>query len=190
VPLAGGLLGVVVGNVAGRGVEVAPTMGDLRAAARAYVALDGTSPARVVEHLDRLASTTGLGKDARLGYLTVRPETGEVRVAGAGSPPALIVEGRRGRYVEFGSGALVGANAARTEVSFDLATDEVLLLCTDGLLQHRKLSRDAGLERLKRAAMAGPPHLDELLDHVLAVCTADRRRDDDICLVGLRLPRR
>jgi hydrogenase maturation protease len=44
VPLDGDMLGIVVGNVAGRGVEVAPTMSDLRAAARAYAAIDGDSP--------------------------------------------------------------------------------------------------------------------------------------------------
>ena len=191
VPLGDDLIGLVVGNVAGRGVEVAPTMSDLRAAARAYVVLDGTSPARVIGHLDHLADTTGLGRDARVLYLTVRAATGEVRFTSAGSAPPLLVDGHpsRARWLDMSATPPLGADAGatRTESTLRLTPTSTLLLCTDGLLEHRTLSRAAGRERLLRAATAGPDPLDDLVDHVLATCTRDQRRDDDICLVGMRL---
>jgi hydrogenase maturation protease len=191
VPLGDGLVGILVGNVAGRGVEVAATMSDLRAAARAYAVVDGTSPARLVGLLDRLADATGLGRDARLLYLTIRPATGEVRFTSAGASPPLLVEGHpaRARYLDGDAGAPLGAAAgvARKEGILHLTATSTLLLCTDGLLEHRTLSRTAGLERFQRSAMAGPAGLEELVDHVLTACTRDLRRDDDICLVGVRV---
>ena len=81
--------------------------------------------------------------------------------------------------------ALQGLAAFRWGAWLWMAT--VLLVCTDGLLEHRTLPRAAGLERFLRAAANGPGGLDDLVDHVLATCTNDLRRDDDICLVGMRL---
>ena len=189
VPLGDGLVGIVVGNVDGRGVEVAPMMTDLRAAARAYVVVDGASPARVVGHLDRLAGATGLGQGARLLFLTVQSATGEVRFTNAGGCPPLLVEGHRGRFVDDARSTPLGGNTAgeRPVGTLQLTADSTLLLCTDGLVENRTLSRAAGMERLQRAAMAGPGDLDNLCDHVLAACTKDGRRDDDICLLGVRI---
>ena len=190
VPLGDDLMGLVVGNVAGRGVEVAATMSDLRAAARAYIVLDGTSPSRVIDHLDHLAGATSLGRDARLLYLTIHAATGEVRFTSAGGAPPLLVDGHppRACWLDIATTPPLGAEAgARTEDTLHLTPTSTLLLCTDGLLEHRTLSRAAGRERLLRAATAGPEPLDDLVDHVLAACTRDQRRDDDICLVGMRL---
>lgn len=179
----------MVGNVAGRGVEMAPVMSDLRAAARAYAVVDGASPARMVGHLDRLAEATGLGRHARLLCLTVQPATGEVRFINAGGCPPLVLNERRGRFVDTARSAPLGTNAdgKRPVGTLRLSVDSTLLLCTDGLVEHRTLSRAAGMERLQRAAMTGPDDLDDLCDHILAICTSDGRRDDDICLLGVRI---
>ena len=144
----------------------------------------------MIGHLDHLADTTGLGRDARLLYLTVRAATGEIRFTSAGSAPPLLVDGHpsRARWLDMSATPPLGADAgARTETTLRLTPTSTLLLCTDGLLEHRTLSRAAGRERLLRAATAGPGPLDDLVDHVLAACTRDQRRDDDICLVGMRL---
>ena len=68
-----------------------------------------------------------------------------------------------------------------------LGTGFTLLLFTDGLVESGTISRAAGMERLRRAAADGPDRLEDLCDHVLTVCTADLRRDDDISLLGVRL---
>ena len=189
IPLGGGLVGITVGNVNGRGVEIAPVMSDLRAAARAYAVVDGVSPALVVGHLDRLAEVTGLGRHARLVCLTVQPATGEVRFTNAGGCPPLVLEDRQARFIDQAQSAPLGGNTAgkRPVGTLQLTAGSTLLLCTDGLLEHRTLSRAAGMERLQRAAMAGPDDLDDLCDHIVAACTKDGRRDDDICLLGVRI---
>ncbi|HEV2761183.1 MAG TPA: PP2C family protein-serine/threonine phosphatase, partial [Acidimicrobiales bacterium] len=191
VPLDGGALGIVVGNVDGRGVEAAGAMSDLRAAARAYVVLDGDSPSRLVRHLDRLAVATGLGNQARLLYLLLQPTTGDVRYVNAGSCPPLLLDGSvpYGRFLDTDAGAPLGtlAETERCEGGVTLTADSTMLLFTDGLVQSRSVSRATGLERLRVAAAEGPPGLDDLCEHVLVACTGRLRRDDDICLLGLRL---
>lgn len=191
VPLDGGSLGIVVGNVEGRGVEAAAAMSDLRAAVRAYVVVDGHSPSRVVRHVDRLAEATGLGRKARLLYLLLDPATGEIRYVNAGSCPPLLLDRARpnGGFADIDGGRPLGAVADmdRYEGTIRLTADSTMLLFTDGLVQSRAVSRQAGLERLRLAAAKGPPELDDLCEHVLAVCMDGLRRDDDICLLGVRL---
>ncbi|MGH9263250.1 MAG: PP2C family protein-serine/threonine phosphatase [Acidimicrobiales bacterium] len=190
-PLADGRLGVVVGNVDGRGVEVAAAMSDLRAAVRAYAVMDGVSPARLLGQLDRLADTTGLGRGARVLYLVVDPATGDVVFTNAGGCPPLVLEsgGSAGHYLYAGRSAQIGASSAtdRPQATLRLTHGATVLLFTDGLVESRTVPRAAGLERLRRAVAGGPGELDELCEHVLGACTADMRRDDDICLLGLRL---
>ena len=187
VPLAGGALALVVGDVAGRGVEVASAMGDLRAAARAYAVLNGDSPARLVGDLDRLAATTGLGRDARVLYLVVQPATGEVRYTNAGGCPPLLLDGGSGRFLEGTAGPPLGAGGARREGTFTLDARTTALVFTDGLVESRAVPRRIGMERLLLAATDAHSGLEDLCQHVLGDCTGRLRRDDDICLVGLRL---
>ena len=191
VPLEGGALGIVVGDVPGRGVEVAGEMSDVRAAVRAYAVLDGRSPARMVHQLDRLAQATGIGQGARIVYLVLQPDTGEVRFTNAGSCPSLVLDGAApgGRFVDAATSEPIGASTgvARAEATMQLGTGFTLLLFTDGLVESGTISRATGMERLRRAAADGPDRLEDLCDHVLTVCTADLRRDDDISLLGVRL---
>jgi serine phosphatase RsbU (regulator of sigma subunit) len=145
--------------------------------------VDGDSPARLLTRLDRLARATGLGRDARLLYLTVDLPTGDVRFANAGGcSPLLLGQG----FVDGARSAPIGPGADRVGGVLPLGPDTTLLLYTDGLVQNRVTTRAAGLERLRRAAARPAADLDELCDRVLTACTADGRRDDDICLLALR----
>jgi serine phosphatase RsbU (regulator of sigma subunit) len=165
-------------------------MWELRAAARAYAVLEGDSPARVVRHLDRLAEVTGLGDHARLVYLVLQPDTGDIRFSNAGNCPPLVLYGdaRGGSFVDEARavplGALAGAD--RPETTLRLARGSTLILFTDGLVESRATSRAEGLACLRRAALEGPHRLEDLCDHVVRVCSAGIHRDDDICLVGMR----
>jgi serine phosphatase RsbU (regulator of sigma subunit) len=165
-------------------------MSELRAAVRAYAVLEGDSPARVVCHLDRLAEATGLGDQARLVYLSLQPATGEIRLSNAGNCPPLVLYGDApgGSFVDAARSAPLGAMAGadRSETKLRLARGSTLLLFTDGLVESRATSRAEGLERLRRAALEAPHGLEDLCDHVVHVCSSVIRRDDDICLLGVR----
>ena len=194
IPLAGGALAFVVGDVAGRGVEVAGAMSDLRAAVRAYAVIEGNSPARMLEHLDRLAETTGQGRHASLLYLTLQPATGEVGFANAGGCPPLLIDAGApaGRFLDGARSGPLGAadGVPRREGTLRLGGGATLLLFTDGLVESPTVPRATGLDRLCRTATDGRVSgegAEGLCEHVVSACAEGLRRDDDICLVAVRL---
>ena len=74
-PLAGGRLGMPIGDVSGRGFHAAALMGQLRSGLRAY-AMDRASPAEVVERLSHLLRQLEPGRNATLLYLVLDPQEG------------------------------------------------------------------------------------------------------------------
>ncbi|HEY6780564.1 MAG TPA: PAS domain S-box protein, partial [Thermoleophilaceae bacterium] len=79
IPIPGGGVGLVMGDVAGKGLAAASMVGRLRSALRAY-ALEGHSPARVLEQLNRLVwAEAEESQMATLLYLVVDPAGDEVR---------------------------------------------------------------------------------------------------------------
>src|SRR4051812_20622606 len=84
--LEGGRIGLAMGDVVGHGLGAAALMGQLRNALRAY-ALDGHSPAAVVERLDRLVEELEPGRMATLLFAIIQPDLSSIRFASAGPPP-------------------------------------------------------------------------------------------------------
>ena len=183
-PLAGDRTAIVIGDVPGRGVEAAVAMSEVRAAVRAYAALEGDSPARVVSHLDRLAESTGLGRGARVLYLVLDGST--VRFVNAGGCPPLLLDGVSGAsFVDAAMSGPVGEHG-HPEATLELGLRSTLLLYTAGLVESRRVPRAIGMERLRQVADEAPFALEALCDRVLAACTDGLRRDDDICVLAVR----
>ena len=85
-----GRVGVVVGDVVGRGVGAAAVMGQLRVALRAY-AIEFSSPATVLTCLGRLARSLDDSQMATVLYGVVDPKEARIELASAGHPPPLVV---------------------------------------------------------------------------------------------------
>jgi hypothetical protein len=186
IPLAGDTVGIVMGDVPGRGIAMAVAMSELRAAVRAYVVMAGESPASVVGHLDRLAQATGIGQGARLIY-AVLSRGGVVRFVNAGGCAPLLLALDGARFVDEAMSVPLGEAAGeRPEAALDLGLRSALLLYTGGLVESRRVPRAIGMERLRQVAGEAPFALDALCDRVLSACTDGVRRDDDICLLALR----
>lgn len=191
VPLPDGWVGVIMGDAAGRGIEAAAAMEELRAASRAYAVVEANRPARVVGHLDRLVRATGMGEGTTLVYLAVHPATGAVRLSNAGHCPPLVVpvDGRP-RFLTGGRAEPLGTLTAtsRPEASHVVPPGATVVVVTDGLV--RSASRDLreGLARLRDAAGAAPRPVDQLCEHLLTACADGLARDDDLSLLAVRLP--
>ena len=80
---------LVIGDVVGKGVKAASSMGQLRNAVRAYL-LEGYGPAETLVRVNRLVDTLG-GSFATLLIVLVELESGRIRYSSAGHPPALVV---------------------------------------------------------------------------------------------------
>jgi anti-sigma regulatory factor (Ser/Thr protein kinase) len=179
---------MVVGDVMGRGVQAAAMMGQLRATVRAY-AVEGHGPAAILERLDKVVlSLTGLNfTTCVVGELD--PERLTLRLASAGHPPPVVVAPEGGaRLVELDPGLPLGVGGAEfTEQVVALEPGAMVLLYTDGLVETRSDSVQAGLDRLV-GCLAGPVRsADSACDLVLRAMGRDEDQDDDTALLALLL---
>jgi CheY-like chemotaxis protein/anti-sigma regulatory factor (Ser/Thr protein kinase) len=189
IALPGGRLGVVVGDVAGRGIEAAARMGELRSVARAY-ALEGNDPVALVERMNGYHAALGADLMTTLLYAIVEVDTGTVRVANAGHPPPLICSDvQAGTTVALrGAGPPLGVMDTwrYEEAVAQVPAGGLALLYTDGLVERRSEALDEGLERLGRALVAeagDAPSLEDLCRRLVGAMGADAQDDDVTCVV-------
>ncbi len=114
IQLEDGRVGLVVGDVVGKGVQAAAMMGQLRNALRAF-AFEHTDPGEVVSRLGRLVDGMLEAPFATLAYLVVDPRTCRLRYAVAGHPPPLVVspDGSAG-FLEGGRTLPIGVDGSAT----------------------------------------------------------------------------
>jgi PAS domain S-box-containing protein len=188
IPLADGRVGLVVGDVEGRGIGAASAMGQLRNVLRAY-AVESSSPADVVQRVNHFVTAQEEPHFATLMYLIFDPRSATLRFSSAGHPPPLILrpDGTT-EYLEGGRSVPIGAypDAAYEEEATSLAAGSTLLLYTDGLVERRGSTLTEGFEVLARSVAGSPGALSPLMDRVLATVPAEER-SDDIALLAVRL---
>jgi len=189
IPLSDGRLGLVVGDVVGKGVQAASTMGQLRNALRAF-SLDRMKPSSTIARLNRLAEEVVETAFATVVYAVLDPDARVCRITSAGHPPMLVVyPDRRVELVEGGRGLPLGAGRDTTyrQEVLELPVGSVLLLYTDGLVERRGRTIDEGLAELERAAIDAPREPEQFLEHLLTRMVGEEERGDDIALLAVRL---
>jgi len=189
IPLPDGRVGLVIGDVVGRGVEAAATMSQLRTALRAY-AVKGLEPAAVVAKLHRLVGHLRVGLSTTLAYLDLDPFTLELRYVSAGHLPVLHAP-RNGspRYLTGARSTPLGAAPAQPPIPQErlvLEPGDSLLLYTDGLVERRDAGIDSRLEELRAAVQTAPYDLQEGLNQITTILTDCDVRTDDIALLAVR----
>jgi PAS domain S-box-containing protein len=186
-PLEDGKIGIAIGDVAGHGLRAATLMGQLRNSLRAY-AIEGHSPAAVVDRLNRLVRDLEQGWMATLLYLVLSPDESEIRMANAGHMPALVLEMGDARYMdaERGPPLGVGSDEEYTEVVEQIQPGSTLLLYTDGLVEQPGVGVDVSLARLaKNALAAGGDDPDALCDHLIHEQVGEGQPRDDVAFVAI-----
>jgi PAS domain S-box-containing protein len=188
-PVAGGGVGLVMGDVAGKGLAAASMVGRLRSALRAY-ALEGHAPARVLEQLNRLIWTEAdEGQMATLLYVIVDPTENRVRWVNAGHPPPLLV-GDNGvpHYLEGGHSVPLGVLPFPDfeEISTPMQPGASVVLYTDGLVERPGKHIDAGMNLLAGVVRDAPTNPEQLCDYVLHELVPHGGAPDDVALLTLR----
>jgi PAS domain S-box-containing protein len=189
--MAGDRLGVVVGDVTGRGIRAASAMGQLRTLTRAFALAENGrhSPGEALTLLNRHQLALGDEQLFTIVYAVVDPERGTIAWANGGHPPPLL---RRPdgpcRYLEGGNG-LMGVEDTVYETFVErMAPGSAVVLYTDGLIERRGESLDAGLERLAGAACDGPLDPAPLCERIEAeLLEPPGERYDDVTVVVARL---
>jgi len=186
--LTGGRVLLVMGDVSGKGLAAASTVGALRSAIRAY-ALEGHGPAQIAERLN----TFVLAEPARehmatLVLVVFDPVDAEFSYVNAGHPPPLMLsaEGRPqflagARSVPLG--VLPFPNYVQETVT--LEAGGAVVLYTDGLVERRAENIDLGLGRLSATAADGPLDAEALCDRLLLAALPSGATSDDVALLTL-----
>jgi PAS domain S-box-containing protein len=180
-----GTIALVIGDVAGRGVQAAAVMAQLRNALRAYL-FESHPPAVALEHLNSLAWTLEQSVMATLVYIVFDPSSGRLRLANAGHlPPLLAVPGGSPRYLDKGRSLPLGVRPATaySEAEYSVEAGSTLLLYTDGLVERRGIPINDGLDHLARYVGTGHDGLDDFCDRILARLAPSG--EDDVALLAL-----
>lgn len=190
--LADGRAGLVLGDVMGRGVRAATTMAQVRNALRGIAVVDPT-PVGMLAGLDRFFSGFGPDEITTLVITVIDTATGALHVGNAGHLPPLLLraDGRSGQ-LDDGASTPLGVPTDRVACKgTTLLPGDLLVMCSDGLVERRDWSVTDGLAVLEAAARRladrGLPIeqlADELLHEVLDGCPTD----DDVSLLVVRVP--
>ena len=204
IPLAAGRVGLVIGDVEGRGARAAATMGQLRAALRAY-AQDEKSPADIMRKLDEWVRSTapvGAGGDpptVSCIYLIYDAWSRELTFANAGHAAPLCVREGTVRPLEVRhKGVLLGVRGrgirglpTYREQTVTLPPGTALVLYTDGLTDRRTRGDGDGhyteaeaVAMLRSALLAAQPSADALA--VAAESAVPGDIDDDMAILVFR----
>ncbi len=193
VPLAGGRVAFVVGDVMGHGLSAAATMGRLRTAVRTLAGLD-MPPDELLRRVNDLSDDFALSPEepmmATCVYAVYDPSSRLCVIAKAGHPPPLLilpgVAGEdRVQALDLPSNIPIGVGGAQFEsVELVLPEGAVLALYTDGLIERRGEDITDGIDRLTELLRRPYASLEDACDTVLAAMVPAREPDDVAVLMA------
>ncbi|MBL8931550.1 MAG: SpoIIE family protein phosphatase [Kineosporiaceae bacterium] len=195
--LPGGRIGIVVGDVAGHGIEAAATMTRLRALVR-MLATSGASPAGVLRRLNDVMQDGDLGLDIELATLVhgqLDPRTGLLTHSSAGHLPLIALPPGEGDLPRVAcpipavGGPPIGAvpGFTYTQQVLGLEPGTTAIGYSDGLIERRGQDLSLALLSLVEALNSLPPELaadaEALADHLLVLGDAEHCEDDVAVIV-------
>ncbi|NUP16285.1 MAG: SpoIIE family protein phosphatase [Streptomyces sp.] len=194
IPLSGGQVALVVGDVMGHGLPEAATMGRLRTAVHTLADLE-LPPDEIMSHLNDIVGAMGEESYVTCLYALYDSTTRVCSIARAGHPPpALLHPDGTVVYPPLSADPPLGAAEPPFETTeIPVPEGSVLALYTDGLVESSKREMDEGMAAL--ADVLGISHtdgtakdLEQLCERVTAaLLPADHQAADDAALLLARL---
>ena len=190
IPLPGGRVGAVIGDVQGHDTHAAAVMGQLRIVLRAYAA-EGHSPATVMARASVFLHELDTDRFATCTYAEVDLSTGVVQLVRAGHVvPLLRDSGGSCRRLLTKGGLPLGLSAEFGQLEYPVSTIELdpgqtLVLYTDGLVELPGADLEEGMQLLTSLVRNGPEDLQQLADRLCEVVD-ERGGDDDVAVLLLR----
>ncbi|TXS66390.1 PAS domain S-box protein [Streptomyces sp. me109] len=194
IPLSGGQVALVVGDVMGHGLPEAATMGRLRTAVHTLADLE-LPPDEIMSRLNDIVGGMGEGSYVTCLYALYDSTTQICSIARAGHPPpALVHPDGTVRFPELSTDPPLGAAEPPFEtVEVPVPEGSLLVLYTDGLVESAKREIDEGMaelaELLRTVHRKGTDtDLDRLCDILTAgLLPAEHQAADDAAVLVARL---
>jgi PAS domain-containing protein len=184
--LPGGQVLLVVGDIAGHGIDAVTGMVEMRNCLRG-LAITGAGPATLLKWLNEIAChlTAGTVGTAVCGMYD--PGDRRMRWARAGHLAPVLVRDGVARELPLPGGLMLGADpgACYEEVIARLRLDDVLLLFTDGLIERRDAPIDEAVAALLENASRPVGAIADYADHLMRHAAANT--GDDACLVAVHV---
>src|SRR5215831_14179539 len=188
--LGGKRLGLVLADIAGKGIGAALLMANLQAALRSQCATAGEQPERFLRSVNQLLyENTADGDYATLFFAEYDDDTRKLRYSNCGHPPALLLRGD-GSLERLGSTCTVVGLFEKWDCAMEereLAPGDAILLYTDGVTEALNAKgEEFGEERLLEAIRR---HRELPLPELLAAVADQARKfspheqTDDITLL-------
>jgi hypothetical protein len=164
-------------------------MGQVRSLLRAY-AIDDPGPGRVLQRTNAAVAQLLPDALATVVYAVLDPATGDLAYANAGHPPPIIAtSASQSEYLDDAAGTMLGActTAGFTTGHRRLPPGARLLCYTDGLIEDRRRDIGEGLTALAETMQRSGPSSAEQTCAIVQAALVDTARQDDICLLTVRL---
>jgi serine phosphatase RsbU (regulator of sigma subunit) len=189
-PLPNGATVLVVGDVAGEGLDSMTAAARLRYAVRAYAALD-LGPAQILAAVNAMLCTMEPERTATMTVARFEPDGRQLRWAGAGkAAPVRYRRNGRAAVLDGALGLPVGAStqARYRDSATALASGDRLLLYTDGLVGERGAELVAAIDILLAAAnRSDMENVDAVVNHI--VRSLHSAPNEDMCGLLVRVTR-
>jgi serine phosphatase RsbU (regulator of sigma subunit)/pSer/pThr/pTyr-binding forkhead associated (FHA) protein len=194
IPLLGNRrIGVMIGDVAGKGVPAALLMAKVSAEVR-YVTLTEETLAKAITRLNELLQEAGLiDRFVTLGACLIDPATHEVSFVNAGHVPPLVYRKATDTFEAPVTTEMTGYPLAVVDgypyemTTFRLDPGDSVLLITDGVTESKNQEEiEFQMTGVEKALRAGPMEPDKMLERVVGAVrkhATGRKPHDDITIV-------
>jgi serine phosphatase RsbU (regulator of sigma subunit) len=184
--LPGGDVLLVVGDIAGHGIDAVTGMVTARNALRG-LAVTGAGPGELI---GKLNDTTCLFSEEVTGTVICGRYSPRSRIlcwARAGHLPPVLVRDGTATVQPMPEGMLLGVqpDVGYEQLYLQLRPKDTLLFYTDGLIERRAASISDALADFAAAAVPADPDLDAHATRILASASSDT--GDDACLLAVRI---
>jgi sigma-B regulation protein RsbU (phosphoserine phosphatase) len=193
--LAGGRMGIAIGDVSGKGISAALLMASLQASLRSLAIASVGSLASLMSNLNRLIyDSSSSSRYATLFYGEFDPQTRELNYINAGhNAPFILRNGDASIRLEAG-GPVVGLlhSTSYSESSVTLEPGDIFVAFTDGVSealneQEEEWDEPRMITAVRQAAPLDPAHMIQFIFREADRFTGKASQYDDMTLVIMKL---
>jgi len=188
--LPDGAIAVVIGDATGHDTTAAVRMSELRNQLRALAVDRCERPSATLTRLDRTGRALAGDASATCLYAQLRRDGSgwRLRWSSAGHLPPVLVRAGHAELAQTPPDLMLGVDpdSPRSDHEARLDSGDLVLLCTDGLVEQRRVPLDERLEVLLELVARSPGlHPEALAELVLGTLAQDG--DDDVALLAVRV---